>query len=169
MDNGPQGIGITIPISGVIYRDFYFAWRALIYWYVLSQVTGLILQKIAAWCEHHKNDPHTDDDEDDEGSRKRTDDIVEWDQVFMQVDHETLFDIIWVSSFSSASTGTHTIQAADFLDIRPLIDLGCKTIANMVKGKSPQEIRRIFKISTESNTDEEEIRRKNGRSYMSTG
>lgn len=47
------------------------------------------------WCEHHKNDPApAADDETD--SRKKSTDIEEWDQKFMQVDQEMLFEIILV-------------------------------------------------------------------------
>lgn len=48
------------------------------------------------WCEHHKNDPPASS-EDDSDSRKKTTDIDEWDQKFMQVDQEMLFEIILVS------------------------------------------------------------------------
>lgn len=48
------------------------------------------------WCEHHRNDPMpTQDDESD--ARKKTTEIEEWDQKFMQVDQEMLFEIILVS------------------------------------------------------------------------
>lgn len=46
------------------------------------------------WCTHHKNDPPSTGDDDD--SRRKTTDIDEWDQKFMQVDQEMLFEIILV-------------------------------------------------------------------------
>lgn len=30
------------------------------------------------------------------------------------------------------------------MDIKGLLDVTCKTVANMIKGRSPEEIRRIF-------------------------
>lgn len=54
------------------------------------------------WCEHHKNDPPTAGDDDD--NRRKTTDIEEWDQKFMQVDQEMLFEIILVSSGSGSSS-----------------------------------------------------------------
>jgi S-phase kinase-associated protein 1 len=48
------------------------------------------------WCEHHKEDPPTAND-DDSDSRKKSTDIEEWDQKYMQVDQEMLFEIILVS------------------------------------------------------------------------
>lgn len=47
------------------------------------------------WCEHHRNDPVTTPD-DESDARKKTTDIEEWDQKFMQVDQEMLFEIILV-------------------------------------------------------------------------
>jgi len=36
------------------------------------------------------------------------------------------------------------ITAANFLDIKGLLDLCCKVIANIIKGKSPEEIKVTF-------------------------
>ncbi|KAG2352823.1 Skp1 family, dimerization domain-containing protein [Suillus spraguei] len=60
---------------------------------------------------------------------RRTTDIGEWDQEFMTVDHKMLFDII---------------IAANYLNIKSLLELGCKVVANLIKGKTPDEIRRLF-------------------------
>lgn len=59
------------------------------------QVNESVLKKVIEWCEHHKNDPPATAD-DDSDSRKKTTDIEEWDQKFMQVDQEMLFEIILV-------------------------------------------------------------------------
>lgn len=59
------------------------------------QVNEAVLRKVILWCEHHKNDPPASS-EDDSDSRKKTTDIDEWDQKFMQVDQEMLFEIILV-------------------------------------------------------------------------
>jgi len=46
--------------------------------------------------------------------------------------------------------------------VRGLLDVSCKTVANMIKGKSPEEIRRTFNIKNDFTPDEEEqIRREN--------
>lgn len=54
----------------------------------------MVLKKVIEWCTHHKNDPPSTGDDDD--SRRKTTDIDEWDQKFMQVDQEMLFEIILV-------------------------------------------------------------------------
>lgn len=56
-----------------------------------------MLKKVIEWCEQHKSDPPAAAD-DDSDSRKKTTDIDEWDQKFMQVDQEMLFEIILVRS-----------------------------------------------------------------------
>ncbi|KAL5612827.1 hypothetical protein BROUX41_004092 [Berkeleyomyces rouxiae] len=112
----------------------------------IPNVNDAVLKKVIEWCEHHRNDPATNPDDDDL-ARKKTTDIEEWDQKFMQVDQEMLFEII---------------LASNYLDIKPLLDVGCKTVANMIKGKSPEEIRKTFNIVNDFTPEEEEqIRREN--------
>jgi S-phase kinase-associated protein 1 len=112
----------------------------------IPNVNEAVLRKVIEWCEHHRNDPPQPQD-DDTDARKKTTDIEEWDQKFMQVDQEMLFEII---------------LASNYLDIKPLLDVGCKTVANMIKGKSPEEIRKTFNITNDFTPEEEEqIRREN--------
>lgn len=128
-----------------------------------------VLRKVLEWCEHHKNDPAASAD-DDSDSRKKSTDIEEWDQKYMAVDQEMLFEIILVRLVSSAifKPGSSTLtlniltQAANYLDIKALLDVGCKTVANMIKGKSPEEIRKTFNIQNDFTPEEEDqIRREN--------
>jgi S-phase kinase-associated protein 1 len=47
--------------------------------------------------------------------------------------------------------------------MKGLLDVTSKTVANMLKGKSPEEIRRTFNMKSEITPEEEEqIRRENG-------
>ncbi|CAO3599326.1 unnamed protein product [Absidia cylindrospora] len=104
--------------------------------------SGPFYDNVIEWCDHHSTDPVTTDE-----TERRTTDIDEWDQKFMEVDQETLFDII---------------LAANYLDIKPLLDVGCKTVANMIKGKSAEEIRKIFNIVNDFTPEEEaQIRKEN--------
>jgi S-phase kinase-associated protein 1 len=88
----------------------------------------------------------------------------------MQVDQEMLFEIILVSfafirfwAYMKVIMLTLSfLSAANFLDIKALLDVGCKTVANMIKGKSPEEIRKTFNIQNDFTPEEEEqIRREN--------
>ncbi len=55
--------------------------------------------------EHHRKDPEPAPESSDD-NRKRTLEISDWDQKFIQVDQEMLFEII---------------LAANYLDIKPLL------------------------------------------------
>lgn len=38
------------------------------------------------------------------------------------------------------------VVAANYLDIRSLLNVACKTVANLLKGKTAQEIREEFNV-----------------------
>lgn len=47
-------------------------------------------------------------------------------------------------------------QAANFLNIQPLLNLCCKTTAGMMKGLSPEQIRQKFNIVNDFTPEEEQ-------------
>jgi S-phase kinase-associated protein 1 len=55
----------------------------------LPTINANVMRKVLEWCEHHRKDPEPSD----------------WDQKYIQVDKEMLFEIV---------------LAANFLDIKPL-------------------------------------------------
>ncbi|RUS14415.1 E3 ubiquitin ligase complex SCF subunit sconC [Endogone sp. FLAS-F59071] len=109
----------------------------------LPNVSAAILTKVIEYCTHHRADLPTVAEDDTAG--KHSDDIGDWDAEFCKVDQGTLFELI---------------LAANYLDIKPLLDLTCKTVANMIKGKSPEEIRKTFNIVNDFTPEEEEQVRK---------
>ncbi|PIC32122.1 hypothetical protein B9Z55_012576 [Caenorhabditis nigoni] len=111
----------------------------------VQNVSTPILKKVISWCQYHYQDTAPADNQDNR--EKRTDDITSWDVEFLKVDQGTLFEII---------------LAANYMDIKGLLDVACKAVANMIKGKSPDEIRRTFNIKNDFTPEEEEqIRKEN--------
>jgi S-phase kinase-associated protein 1 len=73
--------------------------------------------------------------------------VQEWYATFVQVEQETLFELI---------------LAANYMHIQPLLDLTCATVASMIKGKTPEEIRKTFNIVNDFTPEEEsQIREEN--------
>lgn len=108
----------------------------------LPNVNDKILEKVIEWCKHHKDDIYKDDEQEN-----RTTEIDEWDKKLMDMDQEMLFDVI---------------LAANYLDIKPLLNLGCKIVANMIKGKTVEEIRKTFNIVNDFTPEEEaQIKKEN--------
>ncbi|XP_058734528.1 SKP1-like protein 1A isoform X1 [Vicia villosa] len=107
----------------------------------LPNVTSKILAKVIEYCNKHVDAANSD------GRSVDEDEIKNWDAEFVKVDQKTLFDLI---------------LAANYLDIKSLLDLTCKTVADMIKGKTPEEIRKTFNIKNDfTKEEEEEIRREN--------
>ena len=76
-----------------------------------------------------------------------TEDTTVWDVNYVKVDDETLFNLI---------------LAANYLDIKSLLDLTCKAVADEIKGKTPEEIRTRFNIKNDfTPEEEEEVKREN--------
>ncbi|KAK2973679.1 hypothetical protein RJ640_022136 [Escallonia rubra] len=106
----------------------------------LPNVTSKILAKVIEYCKMHVEPLKPDD-------RAAADDLKSWDAEFVKVDQPTLFDLI---------------LAANYLNIKSLLDLTCQTVADMIKGKTPEEIRKTFNIKNDFTPEEEEdVRREN--------
>ncbi|PON53488.1 S-phase kinase-associated protein [Parasponia andersonii] len=106
----------------------------------LPNVTSKILAKVIEYCKKHVDSTNPDE-------RVADDDLKSWDAEFVKVDQATLFDLI---------------LAANYLNIKNLLDLTCQTVADMIKGKTPEEIRKTFNIKNDfTPEEEEEVRREN--------
>lgn len=111
----------------------------------VANIHSSILKRILDWAAHHRNDPLPGEDE--INHENRSDDLSQWDTEFLKVDQGTLYEII---------------LAANYLDMKGLLDATCKTVANLIKDKTPLEIRKTFNIKNDfTPTEEEEVRREN--------
>lgn len=73
--------------------------------------------------------------------------VQDWYANFANVEQEVLFELI---------------LAANYMDIKPLLDLTCATVASMIKGKTPEEIRKTFNIVNDFTPEEEaQVREEN--------
>uniref|UniRef100_A0A7N0SVG7 SKP1-like protein n=1 Tax=Kalanchoe fedtschenkoi TaxID=63787 RepID=A0A7N0SVG7_KALFE len=105
----------------------------------LPNVNSKILAKIIEYCKKHVDAAKAEAGADDE--------LKAFDGDFVKVDQATLFDLI---------------LAANYLNIKGLLDLTCQTVADMIKGKTPEEIRKTFNIKNDfTPEEEEEVRREN--------
>ncbi|RLN29395.1 SKP1-like protein 1A [Panicum miliaceum] len=78
-------------------------------------------------------------------------DLESFDREFVDVDQATLYDLV---------------LAANYLNVKGLLDLVYQKIADMIKGKSVEEIRRTFNIKNDFTPEEEaEIHRENERAF----
>uniref|UniRef100_A0ACD5XR64 Uncharacterized protein n=1 Tax=Avena sativa TaxID=4498 RepID=A0ACD5XR64_AVESA len=101
----------------------------------LPNVNSNILAKVIEYCNKHV------------AAAGQQEDLKVFDADFIKVDQATLFDII---------------LAANYLDIKGLLDLSCQTVADIIKGKTPEEIREYFNIVNDFTPEEEaEIRKEN--------
>ncbi|XP_050233936.1 SKP1-like protein 1B [Mercurialis annua] len=101
----------------------------------VPNVTGKILSLVIEYAEKHN------------GTADANEDIKRWDSDFIKVDQNVLFDLI---------------MAANYLNMKGLLELTCQTVADMIKGKTPEEIRKTFNIVNDFTKEEEaEIRREN--------
>lgn len=115
----------------------------------LPMITSETLTKVIEYCKRHVPNADADDKgflkvEEESSSYQK---LKKFDQKFVDVSQDVLHDLI---------------MASNYLEITSLLDLTCKRAADMIKGKTTAEIRKIFNIVNDfTPEEEEEIRRKN--------
>ena len=109
----------------------------------LPNVSSDILKRVIQWAEHHINDPEDDDDE----KKAPPVEIPPWDADFLNASLNTLVDIN---------------MSANFLEIRGLLNLTFRFFANMIIGKTPEEIRQTFYLEDDlTEAENEQIMKEN--------
>ena len=97
----------------------------------LPNVTGDILKKVLTYAKYDLEHPEVENDKKE---------ISEWENQFLEMDQTTLFSMI---------------LAANYLNYPRLLDLCCKSVANMIKGKTVEEIRKVFNVQNDFTEEEE--------------
>ncbi|XP_026452766.1 SKP1-like protein 1A isoform X2 [Papaver somniferum] len=112
---------------------------------LIPNVTSNILAKVIEYCKKHvEGETHQGDDH----RRRRTveEDLKNWDAEFIiKVDDYILFDLI---------------LAANYLNIKGLLDLTTQKVADTIKGKTSEQIRKYFYIKNDFTPEEEDKVRK---------
>jgi len=112
----------------------------------LPNVKATVLAKVIEFCSHHKQEPMTEIEKPLK-SAVMGEVVQKWYADFVNVEQVLLFELI---------------LAANFMDIKPLLDLTCATVASMIKGKTPEEIRQTFNITNDFSPEEEaQVREEN--------
>ncbi|KAK1324425.1 SKP1-like protein 1A [Acorus calamus] len=78
-------------------------------------------------------------------------DLREWDRDFIDVSTDDLYDIL---------------MAANYMEIPGLLDLVAQKTADLIKGKSAEEIRKTFKIPNDFSTEQDREIRKEANWFM---
>uniref|UniRef100_A0A7S2EJS1 Uncharacterized protein n=2 Tax=Trieres chinensis TaxID=1514140 RepID=A0A7S2EJS1_TRICV len=112
----------------------------------LPNVKATVLAKVIEFCKHHQSEPMTEIEKPLK-SAVMADVVQKWYADFVNVEQVLLFELI---------------LAANYMDIKPLLDLTCATVASMIKGKTPEEIRKTFNITNDFSPEEEaQVREEN--------
>jgi S-phase kinase-associated protein 1 len=106
---------------------------------ILPNVSSRSLARTVEFMRHHAVEPMTEISTPLK-SNSMKDEVQEWYTDFVDVDQEFLFELI---------------LAANYLDIKPLLELACATVVSMVKSKNREELKETFKITHEFTAEEE--------------
>jgi S-phase kinase-associated protein 1 len=114
-----------------------------------GDLSGETFQSVVAWINQHKDDkdPEPILESDDAAAiagktEPATVVVCDWDkEFFAKLEQAQLFKLL---------------HAANYLDIRPLLDVACRTMAEMVIGKTPKQIYELFGVAQELTPEEEE-------------
>ena len=112
----------------------------------LPNVKSQSLGKVIEFCKHYIEE-QMNEIEKPLKSANMNEVVQEWYANFINVEQEVLFELI---------------LAANYMDIKPLLDLTCATVASEIKGKTPEEIRQTFNIVNDFTPEEEaQVREEN--------
>lgn len=105
----------------------------------LRKVKATVLQKVIEFCKHYKDEPMTEFKRPLK-AQSMAGVVQKWYADYVDVEQVVLFELI---------------DAANYMDIKPLLDLTCATVASMIKGKTPEGIRTTLNNTDDFTSDEE--------------
>ncbi|KAI9076982.1 hypothetical protein K1719_041058 [Acacia pycnantha] len=116
----------------------------------LNNVNSAILAKVIEYCKKHAESTAKDGEAaNDAGGAEEL--LKRWEAEFLKLDYDLLVEIV---------------LAANYMDIKSLYDLCCQAIADKIKNKTPEEIRRIFNVENDfSPYEEAQVRKENEWAY----
>ena len=106
----------------------------------LNNVKSNILKKIKEYLDHYENE-EPKEIERPLPSNNFKECVNEWDYNFIDMDLQLIFDII---------------LGANYMDIKPLLELSSAKVASIIKGKNTEEIWKIFYINNDFTPEEEQ-------------
>ncbi|KAF5735925.1 SKP1-like protein 1B isoform X2 [Tripterygium wilfordii] len=97
-------------------------------------VSGKILGMVIGYCKKHVESNKSGD------STAVKTELKAWDAEFVEVDTDQLY---------------HLLLAANYLNIPRLLELLFQTVVDIIRGKTPEEIREVFGIKNDFTPEEE--------------
>jgi len=114
----------------------------------IPNIEGSILSKVIEYCKYHTEHPDVPNetlDHEEKPSKvdlsKRREIKDPWDREFCKLDVPTIENLI---------------VASNYLDVKGLLEITCKTIATALNGKTVEQMREILRIKSDWTPEEEE-------------
>ena len=118
----------------------------------LPNVKSTVLAKVVEFCVYHTTNVMKEVEKPLK-SANMAEVVSKWDAAFVAIEQEMLFELI---------------LAANYMNIKSLLDLTCAKVASMIKGKTAEEIRKTFNIVNDF-TPEEEVQVREENRWLETG
>lgn len=133
----------------------------------IPNVSGPIFANVVEYCKFWAQNAEKEPKEED---------VQEFnDSFFCDKDQDVIFELMLVSCCffllfplldDRIWIAGGAVQAANYLNIKTLLDATCLFIANQIRGKTTEEIREMFDIENDfTPEEEEEVRRENSLAF----
>merc|ERR1711964_429994 len=121
-------------------------------WIVVKQVDVPTLKIIVKYLKRHKGIPATAIKKPLRSFKVQGKDsfIINEDKNIQQFDRDLLEELL-----KNKRTLFNVILVANYMDVQGLLHLGCAGVASMIKGKSPEEIKRILGEADDEGLDKD--------------